>query len=1227
MSRSSQPRTELKAFIFLSKKLSVPFTKEIKCVAWNYNRGFICAGGVDGTARVFKLHADNVTADKSNSNPFYMNSPLDGYGTSTVVLAAWNEYYQKLATSDDNGMIIVWSPQSDNTWGEEMVNNRNKSVIVDMKWSHDGNRVAIVYEDGEIIVGSLDGTKIYSKDAAATLCACAFSPDNGLLLVGLNDGEVNAYDSVGNFSFKVMMAAIESVDLDVALSNNHRKDMIVGMDYYAPPMVAKDPEPRGSMGVPFGNDSVLPSVIKPDTFEKNYIARARPHPDRPRFAVIYHSGTMQLMKNEMDTQPIVIREKETSFKQCHWSPDGTIIAVSASSATHNVLFLYTPYGEKLQYITLPVESEFSAFTWKSDGLMIGCAQENNLYLANVKPRYKWAYCHHTLVYFYEKLDYQDDVLVFYETKMNDYHPRFARDIISVTSYKEFCIICSYTGEIGGPYQIQLCNSIGTPLDQINIPIEPKVIGMNDSVIVAADYISFIVWSYSLPRGAGLEGFQTNHGDDISADQKCVIYNIDMVKETATGRPMTSRRSIGGTIKESDNIRSICVGKTFFLIARDNQMVHRFNLLPQLTHKSKFNIGLVVEQMALNCSDTRLAIITIHNTLKFFDIQDSSIKVVPQLEKIDVWDMKWDSHRDDLIAIMHKSRLCIVQDNTVEERVIHRGYIASFQDLTVRMVDLHALMQTDAKHVEPGTITDIEVKSLQKAKELLDGGKVGEASAFIEQHSHPKLWALLAKHAMNNLDLKTAETAFVRLKDFLGISFLRKLSTIHSDAFKRAEVHAFYGEYESAEKIYITNDRIDLAIDMYRRRDNWQKVLELIKKADIHDESFLMEAYKRVGDYYVDRQKWSDAAIYYEYANHYDRLVDCYIRLDDFGKMEQLAGKLPDGSENLKRLAEHFASAGLCELAVECFCDMMETSLDTCIRLNQWDKAVELSKIYHLRDVESLLSKYTDELTGSNEKALAAVQLFRKAGKYLQGARKMFDMAKEESKHSTAKRLKKLYVLGALLVEMHRERSKSKLGDNSATGALEGLLEEDKTLSMADARLMDTAWHGAEAWHFYMLAHRQLYDKQYDAALKTCLIVAEYTDLIDPCEVNCMLALVSIHAGQYATCSKAFMTLEKMPTLSDDERDRYKQLAIKIFLENPPIDTREAKMECTTCEAVISDCSIVCPNPSCNTRFPTCIVSGRPLLDYQFWLCPSCKHRAYEQEIQAYRYCPLCHFEI
>lgn len=46
------------------------------------------------------------------------------------------------------------------SWYEEMINNRNKSVVRSMSWNADGQKICIVYEDGAVIVGSVDGNAL-----------------------------------------------------------------------------------------------------------------------------------------------------------------------------------------------------------------------------------------------------------------------------------------------------------------------------------------------------------------------------------------------------------------------------------------------------------------------------------------------------------------------------------------------------------------------------------------------------------------------------------------------------------------------------------------------------------------------------------------------------------------------------------------------------------------------------------------------------------------------------------------------------------------------------------------------------------------------------------------------------------------------------------------------------------------------------------------------------------
>ena len=115
-----------------------------------------------------------------------MNQTLEGH-SGAVQVVTWNEKHQKLTTSDQNGLIIVWMLYKGKEkcflfacnsgssvwflgfvlaglWYEEMINNRNKSVVSDMRWNSDGQKICIVYADGAVIVGSVDGNRIWGKE-------------------------------------------------------------------------------------------------------------------------------------------------------------------------------------------------------------------------------------------------------------------------------------------------------------------------------------------------------------------------------------------------------------------------------------------------------------------------------------------------------------------------------------------------------------------------------------------------------------------------------------------------------------------------------------------------------------------------------------------------------------------------------------------------------------------------------------------------------------------------------------------------------------------------------------------------------------------------------------------------------------------------------------------------------------------------------------------------------
>ncbi len=221
-------------FAYLSKKIAMPNNVHLKCLSWNGEQGWIACGGENGLLKVLKLEqAQNKDGARGGaggkaggagggSNLLSMNQTLEGH-KNQVMVVTWNEGYKKLTTSDHNGLIIVWMLHK-GMWFEEMINNRNKSFVKDMKWTADGQKICIVYEDGAVIVGSVDGNRLWGKELNLQLAKVQWSPDARVILFCTTQGECHIYDSNGN--------AVSKLSTKM-LSGGGMSTYIVGIDWYA----------------------------------------------------------------------------------------------------------------------------------------------------------------------------------------------------------------------------------------------------------------------------------------------------------------------------------------------------------------------------------------------------------------------------------------------------------------------------------------------------------------------------------------------------------------------------------------------------------------------------------------------------------------------------------------------------------------------------------------------------------------------------------------------------------------------------------------------------------------------------------------------------------------------------------------------------------------------------------------------------------------------------------
>ncbi len=166
----------------------------------------------------------------------------------------------------------------------------------------------------------------------------------------------------------------------------------------------------------------------------------------------------------------------------------------------------------------------------------------------------------------------------------------------------------------------------------------------------------------------------------------------------------------------------------------------------------------------------------------------------------------------------------------------------------------------------------------------------------------------------------------------------------------------------------------------------------------------------IGEYYADRHKWEKAIKYYAQANNMPALVQCYYTLGDFGSLDAIVADIPEGQSSplLEEMARKFTRAGLCSSAVNAYLKIgdIKSAIDSCVLLNEWERAVTLAETHHFPQIESVLAKYGNHLLRTG-KTLQAIELYRRANKSMDVAKLLGKLAKDVGKHPL--RAKKLQV--------------------------------------------------------------------------------------------------------------------------------------------------------------------------------------------------------------------------
>lgn len=741
------------------------------------------------------------------------------------------------------------------------------------------------------------------------------------------------------------------------------------------------------------------------------------------------------------------------------------------------------------------------------------AVDSFIYFANIRSDYLWSYFGKTVAFLQSDNIREGSTITFWDTVSNQCFIKQVDNVLGMASTTEHCAIaveCIRQPDDkdeptdGERFQLLVCNTMSTTVDAKYTDLRPHFLSINSSYVVIASKEQFLLWQYHTPKRIAAVHLAKQrrekrfHVDDTPSGVVEVLNDLD---KSGFELPVNDSPT-------SDPICCVAISEAVLLIGRESGLLQEYTV-PQVALCNRYNMPTRASKIAINCNSTKAAVIDANGGLSTIDLtrtdslsSGGGLGATAGIERKDVWAVCWARDNPQLLAIMEKTRMYIFRGNDPEEPISCSGYICDFDDLEITAVLLDDLVSGVAVPNQDEHFLRLRVKSLRDTEELLTHVGITEAKQFIEDNAHPRLWRLLAEASLKQLDLVTAETAFVRSNNYPGVQLIKRLNAIQNETLKKAEIAAFYGDFDDAEKLYMDADRRDLAITLRHTLSDWFRTVSLYKMGTGISDEQMEAAWKEIGNHFASQRIWDSAKEYYEKAHYIEGLMDALYYMEDYAGLEACIMRVPENSPLLTRLGTMLSSVGLCEEAVKAYIRLgdVKAAVNCCVNLRQWGPAVELAQKYKMPQIGGLLGKHAAQLL-EDGRLHEAVELQRKAGRYLDAARLLMKLAEGElEKKSSYLVVKKISILAGLLTEEHLNTQ------SVAHGVSRQVVLND--LSPEDATMITMIWHAAEAHHFFLLGQRQLQSGLAHCAMLTALRLREYEDVLDAELIYNFLALAS-----------------------------------------------------------------------------------------------------------------------
>lgn len=523
------------------------------------------------------------------------------------------------------------------------------------------------------------------------------------------------------------------------------------------------------------------------------------------------------------------------------------------------LKLYNNNGDMMQMIKLPGNEVFDC-SWEKTGLRLALAVDSSILFASVKPNYDWGHLNQSIVIASKNHKSKCMNLTFCDLLSNVQCTRSVKNFCKMATWTNCCAVVTKLDRTNSTlddkqfdlHSLTLFNSNGTLIDYHLVNMQIKHCCLNSSRMVAASEDSFYIWNFNQ-----LYNYSVINSEFVFCftfylvvffETHFFYFILGIVADMYTDNKLseltlendgmeTIKQQSPILISHDDPISCITASEKYLVVGHESGVINQF-LFPNAIHVHKIENNCFPYRLALNKNSSRLSLID--KTAKFFiyDFDVSNEDTASEgnwldLKLNDIWDMKWAIDNTELITVLEKNKVSIINVSQLEreEPVTTNGYILSFDQLIVTTIRLDAFI-AQAEYNSSLNVSQylntIESQHIRELKEIVNSSLVDAANYCLQFPSFPCLWKIISDESLRQLNLETTSLAMAKFKDYKGLQFVKKLKRLKDDQMRKAEITAYFGDFDEAENIYLKLDRADLAINLNSTLGNYEKIVDLLK---------------------------------------------------------------------------------------------------------------------------------------------------------------------------------------------------------------------------------------------------------------------------------------------------------------------------------------------------------------------------------------------------------------